>query len=102
MIWHEQKKLFKSLKQRQSKITWVLWISANAKTCKSYANKHTTVHRLPQVENTAYLLKELYTISHGIGTIFSKNNVEALEVCNLHKLLLLSEKTSKLASFSCR
>jgi len=36
----QAKNLFKSLKQRKSKITWELWISGNVKICKSYADKH--------------------------------------------------------------
>jgi len=40
------KSLFKSLKQRQSKITWQLWISDNVKICKSYANEHVAMYRL--------------------------------------------------------
>jgi len=69
------KNLFKSLTQRQNKITWQLWISENVKISKSYANKHVAMYRLvseyPKLKKLAISFKELYTISRRIRTIFS-------------------------------
>ena len=77
------KNLFKSLTQRQSKITWQLWISENVKISKSYANKHVAMYRLvseyPKLKKLAISFKELCTISRRIRTIFSKNDAEGLQ-----------------------